>query len=45
MKFKENILEINFREKFTFRRGRVNCSVKDGDIWRWLGIQMSIDLN
>ena len=45
MKFKENTLEINFREKFTFRRGRVNCSVKDGDIWRWLGIQMSIDVN
>ena len=45
MKFKENTLEINFREKFTFRRGRVNCSVKDGDIWRWLGIQMSIEVN
>ena len=45
MKFKENILEINFRENSIFRRGRVNCSVKDGDIWRWLGIQMSIDLN
>lgn len=45
MKFKEDTLEIKFREKFTFRRGRVNCSVKDGDIWRWLGIQMSIDVN
>ena len=45
MNFKENKLEINFREKFSFRRGRVNCSVKDGDIWRWLGIQMSIDIN
>jgi len=45
MKFKEKTLEINFREKFTFRRGRVNCSVKDGDIWRWLGIQMSIEVN
>ena len=42
---KKNALEINFREKFTFRRGRVNCSVKDGDIWRWLGIQMSVEIN
>ena len=45
MKFKKNALEINFREKFTFRRGRVNCSVKDGDIWRWLGIQMSVEID
>ena len=45
MEFKKNALEINFREKFTFRRGRVNCSVKDGDIWRWLGIQMSIEMD
>ena len=45
MKFDENILKINFREKFTFRRGRVNCSIKDGDLWRWLGIQMSIEVN
>jgi len=45
MKFKENTLEINFREKFTFRRGRVNCSIKDGDIWRWLGIQMSVEVD
>jgi len=45
MKFNENNLKINFREKFTFRRGRVNCSIKDGDIWRWLGIQMSVELN
>ena len=45
MKFEENILQINFREKFSFRRGRVNCSMKDGDIWRWLGIQMSVEVN
>ena len=45
MEFSENFLKINFREKFTFRRGRVNCSLKDGDIWRWLGIQMSIEVN
>ena len=45
MKFEKKFFKINFREKFTFRRGRVNCSVKDGDIWRWLGIQMSIEVN
>ncbi len=45
MKFEDNILKINFREKFTFRRGRINCSLNDGDIWRWLGIQMSIEVN
>ena len=45
LRFEENFLKINFREKFTFRRGRVNCSLKDGDIWRWLGIQMSIEVN
>ena len=45
MKFEKNILTINFREKFIFRRGRVNCSLQDGDIWRWLGIQMSVEVD
>ena len=45
LKFEKNTLKINFREKFTFRRGRVNCSIKDDDIWRWLGIQMSVEIN
>ena len=45
LKFKNKTLFINFREEFTFRRGRVNCSIKDGDNWRWLGIQMSVDVN
>ena len=45
MEFKEKSLEINFREKFTFRRGRVNCSVQDANIWRWLGIQMSVEID
>jgi len=44
-KFEKNILQINFREKFTFRRGRVNCSLQDGSIWRWLGIQMSVEVD
>ena len=45
MEFENNILKINFREKFTFRRGRLNCSLQDGTVWRWLGIQMSVDAN
>ena len=45
LKFENKTLFINFREEFTFRRGRVNCSIKDGDNWRWLGIQMSVDVN
>ena len=45
MKFEENILKIDFREEFSFRRGRVNCSLKDENIWRWLGIQMSIEVD
>ncbi len=45
MKFEKNTLKIDFREKFIFRRGRVNCSIKDDDIWRWLGIQISVEIN
>jgi peptidoglycan/xylan/chitin deacetylase (PgdA/CDA1 family) len=43
--FNENILNINFREKFLFRRGRVNCSLNDNGIWRWFGVQFSIKQN
>ena len=34
-----NILKINFRDKFYTRRGRVNCSIKDKEGWRWFGVQ------
>ncbi|MDC3249578.1 polysaccharide deacetylase family protein [Candidatus Pelagibacter sp.] len=40
--FKDNILFIKFRDKFLFRRGRVNCSLNDDGVWRWFGIQFSI---
>jgi peptidoglycan/xylan/chitin deacetylase (PgdA/CDA1 family) len=40
--FSKNILNINFREKFLFRRGRVNCSLNDNGIWRWFGVQFSV---
>ena len=43
--FNQNILNLNFRESFNFRRGRVNCSLNDGGIWRWFGVQFSIKLN
>ena len=42
---RENQLKIYFREKFNFRRGRINCSLNDIDGWRWLGVQFSINLN
>ena len=43
IKFEENILKVNFVDKFKFRRGRINCSLNDNDGWRWLGIQFSIE--
>ena len=43
--FNKNILKLNFREKFTFRRGRVNCSLNDDGIWRWFGVQFSVNQN
>ena len=42
LNFYENKLTIKFREKFTFRRGRVNCSLNDNGTWRWFGSQFSI---
>jgi len=43
--FNQNILNLNFREKFKFRRGRINCSLNDDGIWRWFGIQFSVEQN
>ena len=43
--FGKNTLNINFREKFLFRRGRVNCSLNDNGIWRWFGVQFSVKQN
>jgi len=43
--FNKNILNITFREKFIFRRGRVNCSLNDNGIWRWFGVQFSVKQN
>ncbi|MDA9615844.1 polysaccharide deacetylase family protein [Candidatus Pelagibacter sp.] len=40
--FNRGKLELTFREKFNFRRGRINCSLNDDGIWRWFGVQFSI---
>ena len=45
IKFKNKKLIVNFREKFLFRRGRINCSLSDTDGWRWFGLQFSVKLN
>ena len=41
--FNKNLLNINFRERFISRRGRINCSLNDDGIWRWFGIQFSVE--
>ncbi len=38
----DNILKIKFRDKFTSRRGRINCSLNDNGTWRWFGTQFTI---
>ena len=45
IKIIDNKLIVNFREKFLFRRGRINCSLNDKEGWRWLGLQFSVKLN
>ena len=40
--FNQNKLNLNFRDKFKFRRGRINCSLNDSGLWRWFGIQFSV---
>ena len=40
--FDEKTLNLNFRSKFNFRRGRINCSLNDDGLWRWFGVQFSI---
>jgi peptidoglycan/xylan/chitin deacetylase (PgdA/CDA1 family) len=40
--FLNNKLTIKFREAFTPRRGRVNCSLNDDGKWRWFGVQFVV---
>ena len=38
-----NLLQIEITEKFVGERGRINCSLNEGNgYWRWLGIQYVI---
>ena len=39
----KNVMTIKFREKYSFRRGRLNCSLKDDEGWRWFGTQFTIE--
>jgi len=39
IEIENNILKVNFRDKFYFRRGRINCSINDDEGWRWFGVQ------
>ena len=43
--FNNNKLSVKFRDKFLFRRGRINCSLKDNNEWRWFGTQFTIERN
>jgi len=40
-----NILKINFENKFLPRRGRINCSLQDNGKWRWFGTQFTLGRN
>ena len=45
IKIENNKLIINFKNKFLFRRGRINCSLNDDKGWRWFGAQFTISQN
>ena len=45
LEFKNQTVFMKFNEKFTFRRGRINCSLNDEGEWRWLGMQFTINKN
>ena len=40
-----NKMRLVLRDKFLPRRGRINCSVQDDGVWRWLGLQFTIKQN
>ena len=42
IKFINNTLNLEFREAFLPRRGRVNCSLNDNGKWRWFGTQFTV---
>ena len=42
IKLEEEKLYIILKEKFKPRRGRINCSLKENETWKWLGLQFVI---
>ena len=40
--FENNVMKIEFEEKFLPRRGRINCSLNDKGKWRWFGTQFTV---
>ena len=42
LSFENNIVTIDFDEKFIPRRGRINCSLNDNGKWRWFGTQFVV---
>ncbi len=43
LNYLENKIEVYFKEKFLPRRGRINCSIKDKDGWKWFGAQFTLN--
>jgi len=43
LNYKKNKIEVIFTEKFLPRRGRINCSIKDKDGWKWFGTQFTLN--
>ena len=41
--YKKDEIQIILTEKFLPRRGRINCSMQDGDGWRWFGTQFTLN--
>ena len=43
LNYLNNFIKIELNEKFLPRRGRINCSMKDGNVWRWFGTQFTLN--
>ena len=39
----DNVIKVEFKEKFKPRRGRINCSMNDKDGWKWFGTQFTLN--
>ena len=43
MQFVENKIFIKFNDKYDLVRPRLNCSLNEGDKWRWIGLQFTVE--